>query len=70
MANNRLMVESGRREQRHALVADESLSPAFRGFIEIWARKIESVQQQATRSRCSGIGTMEESNACPQQDLV
>jgi len=70
MANNRLTVELGRREQRHALVADESLSPAFRGFIEIWARKIESGQQRATWSRSSDIGTMEEFNARPQQDLV
>jgi hypothetical protein len=51
MANNRLVVESGRREPRQALVAEESLSPAFRGFIEIWARKIESVEQRATKSR-------------------
>ena len=61
MENNRLVVESGRREQKQALIADESLSPAFRGFIEIWARKIESVEQRAM-SR----GALEESNAPAQ----
>jgi hypothetical protein len=59
MANNRLGIESVRREQSHTLTADESMSPVFRGFIEIWARKIENVEQRAIRSR----GALEESNA-------
>jgi hypothetical protein len=70
MANNGLVVESGRRERKQALVADESLSPAFRGFIEIWARKIENVGQRAIGPRSAGMGAMEEFNSPPQQDLV
>ena len=70
MANNRLVVQSGRREQRHTLVADEFLSPAFRGFIEIWARKIESVEQPPNRLLSADMATMKEFNAPPQRDLV
>jgi hypothetical protein len=69
LQNNRPVVESGRREQKHTLLADESLSPAFRGFIEIWARKLQSVEQHADRPRPLSIGTLEEFNAPSLQDL-
>jgi hypothetical protein len=68
IANNRLRIESGRHEQSHPLIADASLSPAFRGFIEIWARKIESVEQRANTPALPG--TIEEFNSSLHQDLV
>jgi hypothetical protein len=61
MANIQLVAESGRCEQTHTLLADESLSPAFRGFIEMWARKIQGAEQ-----RSPGMGMLEESHAPAQ----
>jgi len=47
---NDWLVESGGGEERRALLTDESFSPTFSGFIEVWARKIASVEPPANGS--------------------
>ena len=55
MSNERRVLNESGYEQSDALLADESLSPTFRAFIEIWARKIESLTSLARGSRQSDM---------------
>ena len=47
MANDGRAKEAGLSDEQGALMADESLTPVFRGFIQSWARKIESLERGA-----------------------
>jgi hypothetical protein len=66
---NNWLVERGGGEERGALLTDESLSLVFRGFIEVWARKIASVEQRENRPSSPDCGRLEGTRGS-RQDLA
>lgn len=45
------LAEAGAWNPSQTSAADESQNPTFRTFMELWARKLESIKQQANDSR-------------------